>query len=306
MRIPASGELEPLRKRFRKLPAALLEVLEACLQPDPSRRPTAAALMQMPYFSNSTKWLSVEFQQAQERAREELEQRISAYSKRRRLQQGSMNAEHLEHGGPPAPSPSSFWRTGQGKQHRRTPTATAGLDMLQPALAGELSASSVLSVVSLGPNTTADAHADEGKKLRHAATINVRAGPLSLDGNSLAVTSISGIPTPIGASRRSPPPGNTVHKHVPRSDVSILGPEESISTFLGRHRHEQQGQPGGGAGQLPKAGSLAAGGSPKGLASVPELMSPRLLGRNITSRFAPLQRWLPLSGAAAAADLHGE
>ena len=65
MRIPASGELEPLRKRFRKLPAALVEVLEACLQPDPSRRPTAAALMQMPYFSNSTKWLSVEFQQAQ-------------------------------------------------------------------------------------------------------------------------------------------------------------------------------------------------------------------------------------------------
>ena len=35
------------------------------VQTDPSRRPSAAALMAMPFFSDTSKWLSEEFQAAQ-------------------------------------------------------------------------------------------------------------------------------------------------------------------------------------------------------------------------------------------------
>lgn len=65
MRLPSPSELLPLRKRFPKLPPALMDLLEACLRPDPRRRPTAAQLMQMPFFSDSQRWLSEEFWLAQ-------------------------------------------------------------------------------------------------------------------------------------------------------------------------------------------------------------------------------------------------
>ncbi|KAG2484193.1 hypothetical protein HYH03_017005 [Edaphochlamys debaryana] len=59
--IEASPRLRPLaagcppggRTRRQRLPALeprLLELIEACLKPDPSERPTAAELLQMPYF----------------------------------------------------------------------------------------------------------------------------------------------------------------------------------------------------------------------------------------------------------------
>lgn len=67
MRLPAVGEVEPLRKRFSKLNPVLVDLLEACLQPDPRDRPSAAQLMNMPFFADSSRWLSAEFQLAQVR-----------------------------------------------------------------------------------------------------------------------------------------------------------------------------------------------------------------------------------------------
>ncbi len=65
MPLPKSGDMEPLQGRFPRCSPALVELLHACLQPDPAKRPTAAQLLAMPYFSDASSWLSHEFQQAQ-------------------------------------------------------------------------------------------------------------------------------------------------------------------------------------------------------------------------------------------------
>ncbi|KAL4420927.1 hypothetical protein ABPG77_001410 [Micractinium sp. CCAP 211/92] len=92
MALPRPEDTDPLRRRFPHFSAPLMEMLEACLQVDPARRPTATQLLAMPYFADPASWLSPEFKRAQDLARGELEQRIAAMNKRRKLQEQGEHA----------------------------------------------------------------------------------------------------------------------------------------------------------------------------------------------------------------------
>ncbi|GAX74307.1 hypothetical protein CEUSTIGMA_g1756.t1 [Chlamydomonas eustigma] len=49
---PAPLEMRPLNKKFALLDSKMMEVLRACLQPEPVKRPTALQIMALPYFDD--------------------------------------------------------------------------------------------------------------------------------------------------------------------------------------------------------------------------------------------------------------
>ncbi|KAI7835884.1 hypothetical protein COHA_010229 [Chlorella ohadii] len=127
MALPQPSQVEPLRRRFPRFSPQLMEVLEACLQVDPACRPSAAQLLAMPYFADKQSWLTPEFKVAQERAREELQQRMLAMRKRRKLQERGTAAS--EAGEPeqaqhiPAHRPTTQQRDGRGSHLQPSPSS---------------------------------------------------------------------------------------------------------------------------------------------------------------------------------------
>lgn len=98
-----------------------------------------------------------------------------------------------------------------------------------------------------------------GKKLRHAATINVRAGALPLPGSTLGAShgSRAALVGAAAASRKSPP-GIPSRKPPLEGEASLacssnLGGEDSLSTFLltSQQQAEQQQQSGLQPGRKP-------------------------------------------------------
>ena len=65
MPLPPAQDGGGLRLRLGHLPPALLQLLEACLQLDPARRPTAAELEAHTYFADPESWMPQDYQQAQ-------------------------------------------------------------------------------------------------------------------------------------------------------------------------------------------------------------------------------------------------